>query len=491
MAREREDADVLVVGAGAGGLATAAYLAAYGRRVVVIDRGSVAGGNTSVFTHGGYEFDIGLHYLGGFRDGRPGMRVLLEPLGIDLRFREQDPDGFDTLLFEDMTFEVPKGLEAFRARLKDTFPAERTAIDRYLRRIAAVGDQTDLSMPVRGVGGLRDVLAYTWRARNLIPASRVTLRHELDRLGISPRMRLVLSWLHGVYAVAPSRVSLAMHAAATMFYLRGSWYPEGGASAISQALANVIVHNGGEILLDTEVSRILTTGGTVQGVVLEPGPGGTEPGSRQLRAPVVVSAVDIKRTFLEMLDPGVVPSRLRRRVERFSMALPLFIVYAILDRDLRAEGMPNRNWSVIDCDNLDGLYASLENNRLPSQTWMWITSANLKDPTNERLCRPGQTNLQLMRRARLARVLGRGGGFLSAVSATRNVSGRCATGSSDRPNGRSPGSPTPSSTRRAPRRSRSSATCAPPAARLTGSPAHPRSWASDGQVRARRSTACS
>jgi all-trans-retinol 13,14-reductase len=396
MAREREDADVLVVGAGAGGLATAAYLAAYGRRVVVIDRGSVAGGNTSVFTHGGYEFDIGLHYLGGFRDGRPGMRVLLEPLGIDLRFREQDPDGFDTLLFEDMTFEVPKGLEAFRARLKDTFPAERTAIDRYLRRIAAVGDQTDLSMPVRGVGGLRDVLAYTWRARNLIPASRVTLRHELDRLGISPRMRLVLSWLHGVYAVAPSRVSLAMHAAATMFYLRGSWYPEGGASAISQALANVIVHNGGEILLDTEVSRILTTGGTVQGVVLEPGPGGTEPGSRQLRAPVVVSAVDIKRTFLEMLDPGVVPSRLRRRVERFSMALPLFIVYAILDRDLRAEGMPNRNWSVIDCDNLDGLYASLENNRLPSQTWMWITSANLKDPTNERLCRPGQTNLQLM-----------------------------------------------------------------------------------------------
>ena len=78
------------------------------------------------------------------------------------------------------------------------------------------------------------------------------------------------------------------------------------------------------------------------------------------------------------------------------MALPLFIVYAILDRDLRTEGMPNRNWSVIDCDDIDGLYASLENGRLPSQKWTWITSANLKDPTNDRLCPPGQTNLQLM-----------------------------------------------------------------------------------------------
>ena len=58
--------------------------------------------------------------------------------------------------------------------------------------------------------------------------------------------------------------------------------------------------------------------------------------------------------------------------------------------------MPNRNWSVIDCDDLDGLYASVEDGRLPSQTWTWITSASLKDPTNQRLCRPGQTNLQLI-----------------------------------------------------------------------------------------------
>ena len=397
MADTREHADVVVVGAGIGGLTTAAYLASLGRRVVVVDRQPVPGGNTSVFTHEGFEFDIGLHYLGGYRGGRPGLCELLEPLGIDLRFRELDPDGFDTLLFEDMTFPVPKGIEAFRARLHEFFPTERAAIDRHLRRIEAVGEQTDLAMPMRGVDGVREFVEYGWRARDVIPAVWTTLGRELDRLGCSPRLRLVLSWIHGCYAVAPSRVSLAMHAAVTNFYLRGAWYPEGGASAVSQPLVDVIMHNGGKILLDTDVSRILTAGSAVRGVRLEAGPGATEPAAQEVLAPVVVSAIDIKRTFLELLEPDVVPQRVRRRVERFRMALPIFILYVILDRDLRAEGVPNRNWLVIDCDDLDGLYATLEAGQtMPAQDWTFITSASLKDPTNPRLCRPGQTNLQVM-----------------------------------------------------------------------------------------------
>ncbi len=78
------------------------------------------------------------------------------------------------------------------------------------------------------------------------------------------------------------------------------------------------------------------------------------------------------------------------------MAQPLFIVYLVLDRDLRAEGMPNRNWSVIDCDDLDSMAASFDRGQLPSQRWAWVTSASLKDPGNPRLCRPGQTNLQII-----------------------------------------------------------------------------------------------
>ena len=392
MPSEVADADVIVVGAGAGGLTTAAYLAAVGRRVIVVDRQPTPGGNTSSFTHEGYEFDIGLHYLGGYRDARPGIRAVLDPLGVELSFREQDRDGFDTLLFEDMTFPVPNGVEPFRTRLHEFFPRERTAIDRYLRKIVAVAEQLEQPPPSRAA----DIPHYAWRTRDALTASPTTLGHELDRLGCSPRLRTVLGYLWGTYAVPPSRTALAMHALVTLHYLRGAWYPEGGARSVSDALVEVIRGNGGELLLDTEVSQILADDGAVRGVRIEAGPGGTEPRAQELYARTVVSAIDIKRTFLELLDAEQVPARWRRRVRAFTMALPLFMVYLVLNRDLRAEGMPNRNWSVIDCDDIDSMATSLEFGQLPSQRLAWITSASLKDPENARLCRPGQTNLQII-----------------------------------------------------------------------------------------------
>jgi all-trans-retinol 13,14-reductase len=392
MADEVADADVIVIGAGAGGLTTAAYLAAWGRRVIVVDRQPMAGGNTSSFTHEGYEFDIGLHYLGGYRDARPGIRAVLDPLGVELSFREQDRDGFDVLMFEDMTFLVPAGVEEFRARLHEFFPHERIAIDRFLRKVVAITAELEKPVPARAA----DVPRYAWGVRDALLASVTTLGREFDRLGCSPRLRTVLGYLWGVYGVAPSRVSFAMHAYATTHYLRGAWYPEGGARSVSDALVAVIRDHGGKLLLDTEVSGILTDHGEVRGVRLETGPGCSEPRARELYAPAVVSAIDIKRTFLELLDAGQVPARWRRRVRGFTMAAPLFIVYLVLDRDLRAEGVSNCNWSVIDCDDMDSMAASMESGQLPAQRWAWITSASLKDPGNPRLCRPGQTNLQIV-----------------------------------------------------------------------------------------------
>src|SRR3990172_5153689 len=118
------DADAVVVGSGLGGLTAAAYLAALGKRVLDAERDSKVGGCGGVFTMNSYEFDIGLHYIGDC--GPDGMiPSVLGPLGIDLTFREMDPDGFDTVIFPDQTFRFPKGVDAFRERLLEAFPAQR------------------------------------------------------------------------------------------------------------------------------------------------------------------------------------------------------------------------------------------------------------------------------------------------------------------------------------------------------------------------------
>lgn len=395
MTSASRDADAIVIGAGAGGLTGAAYLAALGRRVVVLDRQPMAGGNTAAFTHEGFEFDIGLHYLGGWRGFHPGLRSVLEPLGVDLRYREMDPDGFDQVVFDDMTFRVPRGVEELRARLHDAFPAERAAIDRHLRRIAAITAELEASVPLRPSPGT--LLAGLWRMPTTRATAGTTLGRWLDRLGCSPRLRTVLGWCQAVNGVAPARIALAAHAVSAMHYLAGAWYPEGGGPAVVDGLVDVIRRHDGEVLLDAEVERIVVGGDGVRGVRLAEG--GVV---RELHAPVVVSAADLKHTYRDLLAGAGVRPRTLARVQRFRMATPLFVVYLVLDRDLRAEGAPSANWWVYGDDDVDGAYAACERGEMPAGQ-AFVTSASLKDPSNPRLCRPGQTNLQVMGLAPAAR----------------------------------------------------------------------------------------
>ena len=233
MSTALEHADVVVVGAGLGGLCTAAYLAVAGKRVVVVDRHSVAGGNGTVFTHEGYEFDVGLHYIGDCGpDG--GIPRVLAPLGIELTYREMDPDGFDTFVFDDGTrFAVPAGVDAFRDRLHGAFPDEAAGIDAYLDLVTGI----DGELSGGGPGPV------------VVEHLSTTLGEVFDELGLSPRLRTVLSGQHGTYALPPSKVSMLLHAALVMHYLKGAFYPEGGGQVIADRLVEVIEAHGGTIVV--------------------------------------------------------------------------------------------------------------------------------------------------------------------------------------------------------------------------------------------------
>ncbi|MER5326829.1 FAD-dependent oxidoreductase [Streptosporangium roseum] len=84
--------DVIVVGAGVGGLVCAAYLAASGRRVLVVEQHDVAGGNGHAFRRRSYRFDVGVHYLGDC--GPDGiLPAILNGLGLRDRVRFVDGPG--------------------------------------------------------------------------------------------------------------------------------------------------------------------------------------------------------------------------------------------------------------------------------------------------------------------------------------------------------------------------------------------------------------
>jgi all-trans-retinol 13,14-reductase len=382
------DADVVVVGAGPGGLTTAAYLATHGRRVMVVDARDVPGGHMSTFTHSGYEFDIGLHFT-----MADEVRSVLEPVEVDVRFRDQGP-AVQTLLLPHRRLTVPSGRGEVVEWLHREFPGERRAVDAFLATVSALSEEMT-HLPDRP--RLRDVPEMTWGSRHLIRHARSTLGSHLDTLHVSPELRAVLASFAYEGALPPSRMSLLAYARMAAKLWSGMAYPEGGSSTISDGLASVVRDHGGEIVLGAEVDRILVEGGRARGVRVRPASWESSPEpAYDIHADTVVSAVDVRQTYLRLVDPDVLPSRLVRRIRSLESALPFFVVYLVLDRDLAAEGYPTAHTAVAGSLDVEEAYRGLNAGRLGPSSGLYLWVANLADPDNPRLCGPGQTNLQLM-----------------------------------------------------------------------------------------------
>ncbi len=383
------DYDVVVIGSGPGGLSAAAYLAHAGQRVLLVEARDHVGGHVSAFRHGDYEYDVGLHFT-----GKSMVQDVLGPLGVHLHFRDYDPDGMVRLHGPGREIAVPRGMEAFRSRLHGAFPDEAEAIDTYLTTVRLLVEDMDR---LQERPHLRELPALPWKMRGLVRHATATAGGYLDSLHASPALKSTLLWPHGTMAVAPSRWSLPVAAVVLDGLTEGLSYPRGGSTSISDGLADVVRRHGGDILTGTEVSRILVERGRVRGVEIRNASYDESPlPPSEVRAPAVVSAVDVKQTYLGLLSPGEVPSRLLHRVRGYELALPLAVVYLALDRDLAREGFPNSVFEVSGTHDHDAVYRALQRGGFPDGNPVLVWIANLADPDNPRLAPPGQTNVQLM-----------------------------------------------------------------------------------------------
>ena len=373
-----EQYDAIVIGAGIGGLTAAAVMAKEGIRPLVVEQHFAPGGNAQTFRRKKmFDFDVGLHYIG---DCGPGgfFPTILEQLGIADRveFVPMDQDGFDTLLLPDMKFRVPAGWDRYRERLKNAFPQEAGAIDRYIEFLRMAAGYP----PPAGREPLKGVLTKHW--------SQCTLGEVFDAGEASDRLRHVLGAQCALYASPWSKAPLGMHAAVTNHYMRGAYFIRGGGRPLVEGLLDVIQNAGGEVRLRQRVTRILMEEGKAAGVELAKG--------GDVRAPLVVSNADAKRTFLEMVGEQYLSPALAQQVKDYRMALPLFVIYLAMEVDPSELGLTATNLLLMPAYDLEEQYAACYAGRIPDKPMVYMSIASLKDPVSPNLAPPGYTNLQIM-----------------------------------------------------------------------------------------------
>ena len=131
-----EQWDAIVIGSGIGGLSVAAIMAKLaGKRVLVLERHYTAGGFTHTFRRPGYEWDVGVHYIGEVSTPGKGMRRAFDFITDGQLDWADLGDVYDRFIIDDRAYDFVKGRERWRETMHGYFPNESRAIDLYLEKV--------------------------------------------------------------------------------------------------------------------------------------------------------------------------------------------------------------------------------------------------------------------------------------------------------------------------------------------------------------------
>ncbi len=310
MKTDKNQYDVIVIGSGIGGLTAAALFAkTQGKRVLLLEKHSVAGGLTHTFKRaGGYEWDVGLHYVGGLR--RQDLARQIFDFISEGRLQWQAmPDVFERFVYPGLQFSVVSDPQRYQTDLIARFPAEKSAIQQYFRHIQAV-NQWAIRHFLQSVSPAW--IRYPLQLTNLVSRQRAlqTTQSYLDQYFNSPALKALLVSQWGDYGLPPDQSAFAIHAMIVAHYWYGAWYPKGGSSQLAASILPTIQAAGGQCLTRTAATQILVEQQRAIGV--ETQSNDKQKRKQQYYAPLIISNVGAYETYTQWLTPYASQKKIQR-----------------------------------------------------------------------------------------------------------------------------------------------------------------------------------
>lgn len=255
--------DVIVVGAGASGLTAAAYLAKYGRRVLLCEKESACGGLVNSFTRDGFTFDGGARAL----EDAGVLFTMLRQLGLQIEFVK----NHISLGIEDqmLDMESETSIESYAGMLKKLYPESAADIDIIARDLRLITRAMDIQYGINNPlfldpktdGKYFATRVFPWMFKYALNVGKVQSKNQpvvpyLRQFTSNQALLDIIS--QHFFADTPAYFALSYFKIFQEYY-----YPKGGTGVFIEKMAEYIQKHGGTIRTNTEIASIDPMGKSV------------------------------------------------------------------------------------------------------------------------------------------------------------------------------------------------------------------------------------
>lgn len=368
---KQEVYDVVVIGAGIGGLSTAALLAQAGKSVLLVERHDRPGGYAHSFKRRGFHFDSGVHLVSGcgpqgYQNGS-SIYQICSAVGIDPRAVFLPIKSYARAVYPGLEVTLQAGEAAFIEGLCAHFPQEKHNLLALIRLCKVLAEEAMSAETVLEQGRSARVSPAVVLA-NLFRYRRASLTEALDEFLTDERLKSVCASLWPYLGLPPGQLSFLYWACMMAGYTyEGGYYCRGSFQTYADLLAGAVEMHGGEVLLNASVRQILLEHGKVAGVALENG--------QVIRAAAVVSNADARQTAELLIGREHLPQQHCDQLAQLTPSTSIFVSYVATDLPMAAHAHES---FFFDSFDHSAAYASNQNGEF---NWFSATLPSLTDPS--------------------------------------------------------------------------------------------------------------
>ncbi len=364
--------DAIIIGSGISGLCCAALLSMEGKKVLVLEKHFKVGGYTHTFKRKKYEWDVGIHYVGGVHKKNVFIRRLFDKITNENLKWNKTNDNYDRIIFPDKSYDFIAPKNKFIQSIKTAFPNEINAIDQYMGILRKVKDASMKYFATKALSGISEFALYRYLSKDFFKYSDKTTYEVLSNLTSNKKLIGVLTGQWGDYGLPPKQSSFAIHSMIANHYFDGANYPIGGSKMIAENIIPVIEQYGGEILVSTGVDKINVKNNKVKGVILESGD--------CIDSDIVISSAGVENTINKFLRNDDQYNQYTKNLKQVDASGSHVCLYIGFDKNAKELGISDTNLWIYPGYDHDKNINDYLNNKTDDFPLLYLSFASSKDP---------------------------------------------------------------------------------------------------------------